>query len=77
MIPRHDQAQADEPVQLTGLAERAGEEDPEHVHDHGRDEEQGGPVVDLADDQSAAHVEGDVQRRGVGLRHRDALSIGM
>jgi hypothetical protein len=36
-------------------------------------EQDGGPVVDLADQQSAADVEADVEGGGEGLRHRDAL----
>jgi hypothetical protein len=66
------QRYADEPVQLTRLAERAGEEDPEHVDRHGGDEQQCRPVVDLAHDQPTAHVERDVQRGGVCPRHLDA-----
>ena len=46
----------------------------QHVDQHGRNEHQRGPVVDLAHDQAAADVEGDVQRRGVGLRHLDAAA---
>ncbi len=52
-----DQAEADEPVELTRLAERAGEEHPEHVDQHRREEQQRRPVVDLPDDQAAADVE--------------------
>jgi len=47
------QADADEPVDLTRLAERAGEEDAEHVHRRRGDEQHGGPVVDLAHEQAA------------------------
>jgi NAD(P)-dependent dehydrogenase (short-subunit alcohol dehydrogenase family) len=35
--------------------------------------QQCGPVVNLADEQPAAHVKGDIQRRGVGPRHLHAL----
>ena len=34
----HEQQQADEPVELARLAERAGEEHPQHVDDHRRHE---------------------------------------
>ena len=34
---------------------------------------QRGPVVDLADDQAAANVEADVERRRVGVGHGDAV----
>jgi hypothetical protein len=37
------------------------------------DEQQCGPVVDLADEQPAPDVEADVEGGRVGLRHRDAL----
>ncbi len=67
------QQEAEDPVDLTGLAERAGEEDAHHVHDHRRDEDQRRPVVDLTDQQATADVEADVQRRGEGLGHHDAL----
>jgi hypothetical protein len=40
-----------------------------HVHDDGADEDVAGPVVHLAHQQSAAHGEGEVDRRGVGLGH--------
>ena len=74
--PLHDgqrqQGHADEPVELAGLAEGAGEEDPGHVHGDGPDEDVGRPVVHLADDETAAHGEGEVDRRGVGGRHLDA-----
>ncbi len=41
------QAVADHPVELTRLAERAGEEDAQQVHHDGDDEDQRRPVVDL------------------------------
>ena len=72
-----DQQRADHPVQLAGLAERAGEEDAHHVHEHRGDEEHRGPVVHLPHQQAAAHVEGDVERRGVGVRHRYAAQLGV
>ncbi len=60
---QQDQDDTDDPVGLTRLAERAGEEHPEHVDDHRGHEQQGCPVVDLADEQPAAHV------------HRDATEL--
>ena len=74
------QQAADHPVELTGLAEGAGEVDPEQVDHHRGDEDHGGPVVDLPHQQAAADVEGDVQAsrrrprtcgcRGAGRRSR-------
>ena len=64
---------ADDPVQLAGLAEGAGEEDAGHVHDDRAGEDVGRPVVHLAHEQAAAHVEGDVDRRLEGLR--DPLAV--
>jgi hypothetical protein len=70
----HDeQGHAHHPVDLPGPAEGAGEEHPAQVHDEGGEEDQGGPVVHLAHDQAGAHLEADVQRRGVGGRHLGAL----
>ena len=60
---------ADEPVELAGLAEGTGEEDPGHVDGDGPDEDVGRPVVHLADDETAADGEGEVERRFVGRRH--------
>ena len=67
-----EQDEADHPVQLTRLAERTGEEDAQHVHADAGDEHERGPVVDLADQQAAAQVERDVQRRVQRRRHLDA-----
>ena len=64
---------AEDPVDLTRLAEGAGEEHAGHVHEDRDDEDQGGPVVDLPDEQAAADVEGDPERRAVGVGHRHAL----
>ena len=60
---------ADDPVELAGLAERPGEEHPGHVHGDGAEEDVGGPVVGLAHQQAGAHVEREADRRGVGLGH--------
>jgi hypothetical protein len=71
---QHD---ADQPVDLAGLAVGAGEEHPQHVrHDRGH-EQVGRPVVDLPQQQAAADIEADVQRRLVGLAHRDAVELGV
>ncbi len=72
---QHQQQAADHPVDLARLAEGAGEEHAHHVHEHRRDEEVRRPVVHLPQQQAAAHVEGDVQRRGVRLRHLDAAQL--
>ena len=66
------QEQPDDPVQLAGPAEGAGEEDPRHVQGDGADEHERRPVVHLADQQPALDVEGDAQHRVVGRRHLDA-----
>ena len=52
-----EQQRADHPVQLARLAERAGDEDAHHVHEHRRDEEHRRPVVHLPHQQAAADVE--------------------
>ena len=67
------QQEAEQPVDLARLAERAGEEDAHHVHEHAGEEDQRRPVVDLPDQQTAAHVEADVQRRVERLGHPQAL----
>ena len=70
---RQDQQQrADDPVGLTRPAEGAGEEDARQVHHDRRREQQRRPVVDLPDEQSTAHLEADVEGRGVRLGHLDA-----
>ena len=61
------QREPDRPVELARLAEGAGEEDARHVHDDRADEDVAGPVVHLAHQQSAAHREGEVDRRVEGL----------
>ncbi len=69
---QHQHHDADQPVALPRPAEGAGEEDTEQVdHDRGH-EQQRRPVVQLAHEQAAAHVEGQVQRRVVGRRHLHA-----
>ena len=65
----HPQRQTDDPVDLPGLAEGAGEEDPAEVEQDGGHEDERGPVVGLAHDQPEAHVEGDVDDGLVGLAH--------
>ena len=71
-----EQRDADDPVELARLAERAGEEDPEHVHDDRGHEQQRRPVVHLPHDQAAAHVEGQVQRRRVRLATSRSRAAG-
>ncbi|MDQ1137224.1 hypothetical protein QE410_002023 [Microbacterium sp. SORGH_AS 1204] len=44
----------------------------QHVHADAGDEHEGGPVMDLADEEAAAQVERDVQRRFHRRGHRDA-----
>ncbi len=65
-----EQQEAEQPVDLARLAERAGEEDAHHVHEHAGEEDDRRPVVDLPDEQTAADVEADVQRGGERLRHQ-------
>ncbi len=69
------QQHADDPVRLARLAEGAGEERAEHVHDHRGHEDQRRPVVDLPDEQAAAHVEGDLQRALERAGHVDAAQV--
>ena len=64
---QQQQRHADDPVDLARPAEGAGEEHAADVHDDGGHEQQGSPVVDLADDEPGAHVEAQAQHRGVGL----------
>jgi hypothetical protein len=66
---QHEQRHADDPVDLAGLAERAGEEDAAEVSDDRGDEEVGGPVMDLPHDEPSSNVEADADRRLVRLRH--------
>ena len=69
---RQDEQQAaDDPVRFTRATEGAGEEDASEVNDDRRREHQCSPVVNLANEETAAHLEGDVQGRLVGARHRD------
>ena len=70
---RQDQQQrADHPVGFAGTPEGAGEEDAGQVHHDRRGEHQCRPVVNLSDEQPAAHLEADVEGRRVCLRHLDA-----
>ena len=73
--PEEEQEASDHPVELARLAERPGHEDPDQVHEHAGDEDHRRPVVDLAHQQAAADLEGDVQGGGVGLRHLDAAEL--
>ncbi len=68
-----EEQEAEQPVDLTRLAEGAREEDAHHVHEHAGEEDQRGPVVDLPDEQTTADLEADVERRGVRLGHQHAL----
>ncbi len=71
---RQDQQETtDDPVGLTRTSERTGEEDAHHVDDDRRGEQQCRPVVDLTDEETAAHLERDVQRRLVRLGHHHAV----
>ena len=63
---------ADDPVELTGLAEGAGEEDPGHMHGDRPEEDVGSPVMGLAHQESRPDVEREPDGRAVGLR--DVLS---
>ena len=66
------QQRADDPVELTRLAVGAGEVDAQQVDHHRGDEGHRGPVVHLPHEQSTAHVEGDVDRRGHRVGHQHA-----
>ena len=72
---QEQQQHADHPVGLARLAEGTGEVGAEHVHDHRGHEQQRRPVVDLADEQPAADVEGDLQRALERPRHVDAAQV--
>ncbi|MBG9887282.1 hypothetical protein ABE10_12235, partial [Bacillus toyonensis] len=52
-----EQDEPDDPVQLTRLAERAGEEHAQHVDADPGDEHERRPVMDLTDQKAAAQVE--------------------
>ncbi len=49
-----EEDEADDPVELAGLAERTGEEDAQHVHADTGHEHECRPVVDLADQETTA-----------------------
>jgi hypothetical protein len=67
---QREQGHPDQPGQPARPAERAGEEQPQQMQGHRRDEDQRGPVVDLAHQQAAAHVEAEVEGRFVRLADR-------
>ena len=67
-----EEDEADDPVELARLAECTGEEDAQHVHADAGDEDERGPVVDLAYEQTAADVERQPQGRVERGRHLDA-----
>ena len=69
-----EQRHADHPVDLARPAERAGEEHPAEVDHDRRQEQQRGPVVDLAHHEPGARVEAQVDGRLIGLRHAHARS---
>ena len=71
------QAEPDDPVDSPRSAVGAGEEHAEQVGDERRGEHQGGPVVDLADDEAGPHVEAQMQHRGVGLGHAHPVQRGV
>src|SRR5215211_3324091 len=66
---QHQQADADQPVDLTWFAERAGEEDSQAVHQHGGNEQHRRPMMHLAEQQAAADVEGQGEGRRIRLGH--------
>ena len=61
--------EADVVRQVARLAERPREEDPQQMEDDRDDEDVGGPVVRLADQQAGAHLEREVDDRPVRLGH--------
>ena len=58
--------------QVARLSEGAGEEDPQQVERDRGDEHVGGPVVSLPHQQPRFDLEGQVDRRAVGVRHLHA-----
>jgi hypothetical protein len=64
-----EQRHADHPRQPPRVTERAGEEHAQQVQRDRGDEHQRGPVVGLAHQQAAGHVEAQPQRRVIGLGH--------
>ena len=60
---QHQQGHADDPVQLPGLAEGAGEEDAAQVDDDGGHEDERRPVVHLAEHEPGPDVEAEADRR--------------
>ncbi len=70
-----EQRETDQVVQLARLAKRAGEEDPHQVEQDRRDEDERRPVVGLAHQQARAHLERQVERRGVGPAHAHPIEL--
>ena len=66
---QQDKCATDNPVCLTRTTECAGEEDAQHVRNHGHHEQQSCPVVHLAYEQATTNFEGDIQRGGVCAGH--------
>ena len=66
---QQDKCATDDPVCLTRTTECAGEEDTQHVRNHGHHEQQSCPVVHLAHEQATANFEGNIQRGGVCAGH--------
>ena len=59
---QNEQHKTNSPVQLTRLAECAGEEHAEHVQADSGNEEERSPVVHLTHEQPATNIERNVQR---------------
>jgi hypothetical protein len=72
-VPEQQQRDADQPVDVARLAERAGEEDADGVERDRADERDRRPVMDLPHHEPRSHLERDAQHRVVGLR--DRLSV--
>jgi hypothetical protein len=57
---RHDEDQEEQhPAAASGLAEPAGEEHDEELHDYRRRQEQRGPVMELSEEKTAGGFEGE------------------
>ena len=68
-----EENESDDPVDFARLAECAGEEHAEHVQTDCGDEQQRGPVVNLAHEKSATNVERQVERRRICRGHVNSL----